>query len=389
MFFYAVLCSLFSIVFAQNPIAGPFEGDGTYYGAGGSIGGSCSLDRTNSLNLASALNINTVAMNAPQYDGSEACGMCVMYRGTNPSCNTCGLTPILSAWQYAIVTNECPECKFGDLDQALNGDGRFTIEWYEIQCNVGDSFFHYALQGSNPNYIKIQVSNTRYGVQAVSVNGISLARTTDNYFQGYGNFAFPSTIQITSMFGDTLTDTLTFSGYGNSECEGNVQFPDKGYETVSGVIDQLSNSSNTTSSSSPSIVLSPSPPINSQPTNTPSSTVTSTSISTSYPSPTPSQTSIPTNSPTTDIAPSPISPIQYPPQPPSFSPVTSTNSVPLYEQCGGLWGIICDVFDCTDGPWVGYYCETGSCYRSDSSYWQCRNYPFGGPSRKLKYHLKN
>ena len=69
--------------------------------------------------------------------------------------------PVSQFTQYAIVGDLCPECGTGALDQATYGDGRWTISWQPVQCNVGDSKFVYSFQGSNPYYLKMQVANTR------------------------------------------------------------------------------------------------------------------------------------------------------------------------------------------------------------------------------------
>ncbi len=65
-----------------------------------------------------------VALNLPQFDNGAHCGRKLMYRGLNPDCTTCGGSPVTTDWKPAQVTNLCPECKFGDLDQGIGGDGR-------------------------------------------------------------------------------------------------------------------------------------------------------------------------------------------------------------------------------------------------------------------------
>ena len=72
-----------------------------------------------------------------------------------------GANPISTAVQYGIATDECPECLSGALDLAQDGDGRWTIDWYPVQCNVGDSYFEYSFQGSNAEYVKMAITNTR------------------------------------------------------------------------------------------------------------------------------------------------------------------------------------------------------------------------------------
>jgi len=71
------------------------------------------------------------------------------------------VNPVPLTTQYVLVSNLCPECLAGSLDQEIAGDGRWTIEWHPVQCAVGSTPFVYSFQGSNPYYIKMQVSNHR------------------------------------------------------------------------------------------------------------------------------------------------------------------------------------------------------------------------------------
>ena len=50
----------------------------------------------------------------------------------------------------------------GSVDFAENKDGRWDISIQAVQCPVGDNKLQYAFQGSNPWYLKLQVSNYRY-----------------------------------------------------------------------------------------------------------------------------------------------------------------------------------------------------------------------------------
>lgn len=41
-----------------------------------------------------------------------------------------GVTPVSTTnWFMGIVNNICPECSRGDIDQNIDGDGRWKIEW--------------------------------------------------------------------------------------------------------------------------------------------------------------------------------------------------------------------------------------------------------------------
>ena len=83
------------------------------------------------------------------------CRKCVVPSGA-------GANPISPTVQYAIATDECPECLSGSLDLAQNGDGRWTIDWYPVQCNVGSSNFQYSFaSGCSATYVKMAITNTR------------------------------------------------------------------------------------------------------------------------------------------------------------------------------------------------------------------------------------
>lgn len=56
----------------------------------------------------------------------------------------------------------CSECHYGDIDQDLNGDGRWLVEWYTVPCNVGNSSFQYSIVDQNDFYLRFVISNTRW-----------------------------------------------------------------------------------------------------------------------------------------------------------------------------------------------------------------------------------
>ena len=74
---------------------------------------------------------------------------------------TAFVTQALNRLELA-VTDECPECKSGDLDLAQSGNGRYNVEWQAVQCDTGDTPVQYSFQGSNDYYLKLQIANTRY-----------------------------------------------------------------------------------------------------------------------------------------------------------------------------------------------------------------------------------
>lgn len=104
-----------------------FEGEATFYGAGGAGDKGACLHSPgfNGVGI-------TVAMNAEQYADGGACGKCIVARGAGAGA---GSTPVLGPI-YATVDNQCPECKFGDVDFGLGGDGRWRITWDFVDCAV-------------------------------------------------------------------------------------------------------------------------------------------------------------------------------------------------------------------------------------------------------------
>jgi len=102
-----------------------YDGDGTFYGMGGNgANGACMLQP--GFNGVTT----TVAMNHAQFENGAACGKCVRVTGYGEGS---GMTPILGPI-YATVDNECPECKHGDVDLGLSGDGRWRIVWDYVSC---------------------------------------------------------------------------------------------------------------------------------------------------------------------------------------------------------------------------------------------------------------
>ncbi|KAK9902216.1 hypothetical protein WJX75_007899 [Coccomyxa subellipsoidea] len=195
-------------------------GDGTFYGhqQDQDAQGACSLSE----NYANAMHLPwaagaavSLALNRDQFDDSRACGLCIMYRGIGGGI---GVTPVSTTnWFMGIVNNICPECSRGDIDQNIDGDGRWKIEWYAVPCNVGDTKMRYDLVVKTYYWIAIVVSNTRIPVRSVSakINGqwIDLMRSVTNQWQYHrenGDWAgsFPMPIRITSTMNETVEDVI-------------------------------------------------------------------------------------------------------------------------------------------------------------------------------------
>lgn len=201
-------------------------GEGTYYGAAGQFGGSCSISNggtkphppaSTALGGVSV----TAALNRVQFGNSEPCGMCIQLTGDG---TTAGLNPITTTFK-AFINDNCPDqtCVDGDIDLAQDGDGRWNISWQAVPCEFGVGQFaglQYSVEGGfNAFYIKFQVLNHRYPVRTVEFQSgaqwIPLVRTADNHWENSGTPAFPYplvfplTFRVRDVFGSQVSDTLS------------------------------------------------------------------------------------------------------------------------------------------------------------------------------------
>ena len=227
-----------------------------------------------------------------------------------------------------------PQCKKGDLDIGMAGDGRWKGEWHGVACNTGESGFYYSTQGSNNYYLKLQVSNTALIVKGVQIglgdSYAQLTRTIDNYWQlsTASPIAIPVSVKITSVTGEVVEDTWTPSSISGPPVQGRGQFTvPAGMEVVGGG----------------------KPP----------------AADPDLPAPTPA-------------APKP--PAVAPPTAPAS--VESGNcSVPVapYGQCGGM-GASCELLGgCQDGPLPGLCCSKGyQCSQINKWFYYCDRKPSAG-----------
>lgn len=215
----------------------------TYYGDAGASG-SCAFNYANVQNEAWSRGITyRVAMNGPQFQAggapyaSEVCGLCLKFRGLGPGS---GANPVGRAIRYVLVSNQCPECKGGDLDIEKPGDGRWRAGWTPVQCAVGAAPFVYSFQGSHQWFLKLQVANTRIPVRSAHWYARGgwwpMARTADNYFRLQSPdgvaWTFPARVRLVSIFGDVVFDTVALSK-PVGRVRGAVQFPERAnLETV-------------------------------------------------------------------------------------------------------------------------------------------------------------
>lgn len=183
-------------------IGSRYTGDGTYYGATGQ--GACSYD-------ASPQNLMVAAMNAPQWENSAVCGMCVEVTGPKGDANKI----------VVRIVDLCPECKMGDLDLseqafaaiAEPAAGRVKISWQPVACAVSGPLAYKFKEGSSQYWMGVQVRSSRLPISKLELQqGTSFTAlkqesygyyTQDTPDPGPGPFTF----RLTSLTGAQVTES--------------------------------------------------------------------------------------------------------------------------------------------------------------------------------------
>ncbi len=463
MKFLRLLLSCLLLVVAEAQYNATYTGDLTYYGLQSPPGaGHCSSQFSGSSTQPWTTGVKAfMALNHPQYGDSSWCGLCIAYRALGPGsgateppttftyaqisdecpevlmlvlclsapCFSSDVPPAthqprglscnlwssiqLSRLRRSRLDRSCtcrvsslpitclvaPQCKSGDLDIGLDGDGRWQGEWHGVACDTGGTGFYYSTQGSNNYYLKLQVSNTALTVSGVQmmVGGsyAQLTRTVDNYWQLYSAspIAIPAAVKITSSLGEVVEDSFSPSSLSGPPSQGTGQFSiPEGMEVVGGA---TATPVGTSGPASPQVV-----------TPTPLPTALS---STLVPVPASTESgncTVPVspygqcggmggdcvnlggcqNAPLAGLCCSDgfqcteINKWFYYCSRNSTSGAESASAlitIPDYSQCGGsdVWGTTLDVV-ASDGVWNGTQCSTGfQCVRFDQYTWQCRDTP--------------
>lgn len=202
---------------APGALSPTYTGEGTFYGATGE--GNCTFD-------ASPDNLLVAAMNAADYAGSAVCGEYVAVTGPKGAVTV-------------RITDQCPECKKGDLDLSAQAfariadpvAGRVPISWHVVPGDVSGPVRYRYKEGSSRWWVAIQVRNHRLPVTALeirpsgSTEWIAVPRTDYNYFVYPAAIATgPLQVRVTALGGATLIDTLPEPASG-LQVAGTGQFP--------------------------------------------------------------------------------------------------------------------------------------------------------------------
>ena len=207
---------------AQECFPTVFEGEGTFYdGIAGTSSGNCSLP-------VAAGDYFHCAMNAFDYDNSNACGACITVTGPK---GTITLT----------VVDSCPECARGDVDMTQEAfsqiadviDGRVPISWKYTTCenNIDNSIQVVFKEGSSDFYTAIQVRNSIHAISNMEYqleNGSwgQLIRRSYNFFlkEDETGILSPMNLRLTSVLGEQLVLNNINRVANNVEINSNKQF---------------------------------------------------------------------------------------------------------------------------------------------------------------------
>lgn len=162
------------------------DGKATYYDfADGS--GACSFDPTPD-------DLMVGAMNAPDYQGSAACGACAAIDGPNGSV-------------VVRIVDLCPECQSGHIDLSPEAfekiadlaAGVVPITWQYVACDSATPIQYKFKEGSNEWWTAVQVRHHTYRIARFEYEKdgmwVDVARTDYNYFvedQGWGRVRITS-----------------------------------------------------------------------------------------------------------------------------------------------------------------------------------------------------
>ncbi|MEZ4338120.1 MAG: expansin EXLX1 family cellulose-binding protein [Sandaracinaceae bacterium] len=191
------------------------EGDGTYYAATGA--GACGFPAQSGGELLVA------AMNAPQWDGSNPCGMCAHVIGPMGEVTV-------------RIVDLCPECARGDLDLspdafdhiAMRAAGRVPITWTEVPCDVSGPLVHHFKDGSNQWWTALQIRNHRHRIASVEADEggtwRSIPRLDYNYFVAdWGLGPGPYSLRVTDVYGHVVEDTNVPGGLDDADAPSSGQ----------------------------------------------------------------------------------------------------------------------------------------------------------------------
>jgi expansin (peptidoglycan-binding protein) len=156
------------------------------------------------------------------FHGAAACGACLRVRAVTGA--TSVVVPVVerSTASGILLTRAA-------MEQIAQGADQVNVDWTVVPCEVGSQPARYYIkEGTNANFLGVQVRNARYPLAAVSVvgtsNNIALTLKNYNYWESSSAGAGPLTLRLTDINGQTF-DEPGVKLAPQTEFVGKGQFP--------------------------------------------------------------------------------------------------------------------------------------------------------------------
>jgi len=268
-----------------------YTGDGTSYTLGQVSAGNCNFM------YDPGVGDNYAALNSEQWDSTLNCGRCAEVSCDDSRCSDTSSTVTV------YIVDKCPECSEGDLDlsptvfKELTGSdpSRYTIKWKFVDCPVSGNIEYCTKSGSSSSWLAVQPANFANGVASVKIANQDVTMVDSCYYfllnGGSGVDMSAVDIELTSISGETITDTLSLTA---DVCTaGSSNF---GSSTTQSSTSQTSQSSTSQTTSAPATTTPT--PTTAAPTTTPTPTTSSPTATTAAPAATTATPTATTSTPT-------------------------------------------------------------------------------------------
>jgi expansin (peptidoglycan-binding protein) len=188
-----------------------YTGDGTSYTLGQVSAGNCNFM------YDPGVGDNYAALNSEQWDSTLNCGRCAEVSCDDSRCSDTSSTVTV------YIVDKCPECSEGDLDlsptvfKELTGSdpSRYTIKWKFVDCPVSGNIEYCTKSGSSSSWLAVQPANFANGVASVKIANQDVTMVDSCYYfllnGGSGVDMSAVDIELTSISGETITDTLSLT----------------------------------------------------------------------------------------------------------------------------------------------------------------------------------
>jgi len=183
-----------------------FKGDGTAYSD--AVNGTGKAFACSFRSLNPTFSRYFAAINIHQWEEGAACGRCALARCVDDRCKVKNEDVLVQ------IVDQCPACKKGDLDFSFPAYGevtglwphRLAIEWRWASCapEINGTMKFSPKDGINDHWQAFYLSNARYPIKEVKLEGKALDRSQFQFFTHSGPLPANATLMITADSGATV-----------------------------------------------------------------------------------------------------------------------------------------------------------------------------------------